>query len=69
MTFRDIVPILVLISLLAFVPVFVTANTVLNFLVFTLIIALAAQGWNILGGFGGQFSFGHAAFFGTGAYV
>ena len=41
----------------------------LNFLVFALIIALAAQGWNILGGFGGQFSFGHAAFFGTGAYA
>ena len=41
----------------------------LNFLVFTLIIALAAQGWNMLGGYGGQFSFGHAAFFGTGAYV
>jgi len=69
MTFRDIVPIIVLIALLAFVPVFITANTVLNFLVFTLIIALAAQGWNILAGFGGQFSFGHAAFFGTGAYA
>src|SRR5204863_2892438 len=25
--------------------------------------------WNILGGYGGQYSFGHAAFFGTGAYV
>ncbi|MCX7324219.1 MAG: branched-chain amino acid ABC transporter permease, partial [Hyphomicrobiales bacterium] len=27
-----------------------------------------AQGWNVLGGYGGQFSFGHAVFFGTGAY-
>jgi branched-chain amino acid transport system permease protein len=36
--------------------------------VLALIIALAAQGWNILGGYGGQFSFGHAAFFGMGAY-
>jgi branched-chain amino acid transport system permease protein len=69
MTLRDLVPIVVLVALLAFVPVFVTANTVLNFLVFTLIIALTAQGWNILAGFGGQFSFGHAAFFGTGAYA
>jgi branched-chain amino acid transport system permease protein len=25
--------------------------------------------WNILGGYGGQFSFGHAAFFGIGAYT
>jgi ABC-type branched-subunit amino acid transport system permease subunit len=34
---------------------FVTSNVVLNFLVFTLIIALAAQGWNLLGGYGGQY--------------
>ncbi len=34
-----------------------------------LLIALAGQGWNILGGYGGQYSFGHAAFFGTGAYA
>ncbi|HZH51828.1 MAG TPA: branched-chain amino acid ABC transporter permease [Microvirga sp.] len=69
MTIRDLVPVIIVVALLALVPVFVTANTVLNFLVFTLIIALTAQGWNILGGFGGQFSFGHAAFFGTGAYA
>ncbi|MBC5783707.1 branched-chain amino acid ABC transporter permease [Ramlibacter sp. USB13] len=30
---------------------------------------LMAQAWNLLGGYGGQFSFGHALFFGTGAYV
>jgi branched-chain amino acid transport system permease protein len=47
----------------------VTSNVVLNFLVFTLILAIAAQGWNLLGGYGGQYSFGHAAFFGMGAYV
>ena len=41
----------------------------LNFLVVALLIALAGQGWNVLGGYGGQYSFGHAAFFGTGAYV
>ncbi len=45
------------------------SNAALNFIVFALIIALAAQGWNLLGGFAGQSSFGHAAFFGTGAYV
>jgi branched-chain amino acid transport system permease protein len=44
-------------------------NTVMNMLVFALIITLAAQGWNLAGGYGGQFSFGHAAFFGTGAYA
>jgi branched-chain amino acid transport system permease protein len=69
MTGRDLAPIVILIGLLALVPLVVASNTVLNFLVFTLVIALAAQGWNLLGGFGGQFSFGHAAFFGTGAYA
>jgi branched-chain amino acid transport system permease protein len=69
MTPRDLASIAAVIVCLALVPLFVTTNTVLNFLVFTLVIALAAQGWNLLGGFGGQFSFGHAAFFGTGAYV
>lgn len=66
---RDYALILVVAAVLAAVPLVVTSSTVLNFLVFTLLIALAAQGWNILGGYGGQFSFGHAAFFGTGAYA
>lgn len=41
----------------------------LTFFMMTLYAALLALSWNILGGFGGQFSFGHALFFGTGAYV
>jgi len=62
-------PIAVVIALLAAVPLIVHSNVTLNFLVVALMIALAGQGWNILGGYGGQYSFGHAAFFGTGAYV
>ena len=50
-------------------PVITSSNVVLNFLVVALLIALVGQGWNLLGGYGGQYSFGHAAFFGTGAYV
>ncbi len=41
----------------------------LRLLIVTLIWATTAQAWNILSGFSGQFSFGHAAFFGLGAYV
>ena len=41
----------------------------LTFIMMALYAALLAQAWNILGGYGGQFSFGHALFFGTGAYV
>ncbi len=62
-------PIAAVVVLLAAVPLVVQSNVVLNFLVVALMIALAGQGWNVLGGYGGQYSFGHAAFFGTGAYV
>lgn len=34
-----------------------------------LIFALMAIGWNVMSGFGGMFSFGHAAYFGIGAYT
>ena len=34
-----------------------------------LIFAIMAVGWNIMSGFGGMFSFGHAAYFGLGAYA
>jgi branched-chain amino acid transport system permease protein len=66
---RGWAPILLAVVLLAIVPVLATSNVVLNFLVGALLMALVGQGWNVLGGYGGQYSFGHAAFFGTGAYV
>ena len=69
MTARETLPILGFLIGAVLVSLFVTSNVVLNFLVFTLILAIAAQGWNLLGGYGGQYSFGHAAFFGMGAYV
>jgi len=62
-------PIVLVVALFAAVPLVVHSNVILNFLVVALMIALAGQGWNVLGGYGGQYSFGHAAFFGTGAYV
>jgi len=61
--------ILLVVAALAVVPLLTASNVVLNFLVVALLIALVGQGWNVLGGYGGQYSFGHAAFFGTGAYV
>jgi branched-chain amino acid transport system permease protein len=66
---RTTAPIFVAVVLLAAVPFVTTSNVVLNFLVMALLIAVVGQGWNVLGGYGGQYSFGHAAFFGTGAYV
>ena len=66
---RTYAPILAVVALLALVPLLSSSNVVLNFMVTALLVALVGQGWNVLGGYGGQYSFGHAAFFGTGAYV
>jgi branched-chain amino acid transport system permease protein len=66
---RGLEPIVVAVAMLATVPLMTSSNVVLNFLVVTFLIALVGQGWNLLGGYGGQYSFGHAAFFGTGAYA
>jgi len=41
----------------------------LTFAMMALYGALLAQAWNLLGGYGGQFSFGHALFFVVGAYA
>ncbi len=66
---RSLMPLALVVALLAAVPLVTASNVVLNFLVVALLLALVGQGWNLLGGYGGQYSFGHAAFFGTGAYV
>jgi len=66
---KTLIPSVIVLAVLAAVPLVVHSNVTLNFLVVALMIALAGQGWNILGGYGGQYSFGHAVFFGTGAYV
>jgi branched-chain amino acid transport system permease protein len=62
-------PLFAVVALLAVVPFVTSSNVILNFLITTLLIALAGQGWNLLGGYAGQYSFGHAAFFGTAAYT
>lgn len=50
-------------------PWLVESEFLLNFAIMLLLSALLGQAWNVLGGYGGQFSFGHVAFFGTGAYA
>ena len=54
---------------LALVPLFVQSNHVLGLFIVVLFSTYLAQSWNILGGLCGQFSFGHAAFFGVGLYA
>ena len=40
-----------------------------NLIIITILFAGLAQAWNILGGYCGQISLGHALYFGAGAYV
>ena len=41
----------------------------LNILVYTYLFAGLSVAWNIIAGFGGQFSLGHGVFFAVGAYM
>ena len=59
---------LVLLLAVAFPFVF-RSSFMVNFGVLALFYAFIGQSWNISGGFAGQLSFGHVAFFGVGAYA
>jgi branched-chain amino acid transport system permease protein len=54
---------------LAVFPFLFPAHWVVNMAVFTVMYAGLASSWNLLGGFSGYLSLGHAAFFGIGAYA
>ena len=66
---RDLLHIAIFCVLVAVVAATARSGVVLNFAMMALYGCLMAQSWNMLGGYGGQFSFGHALFFGTGAYL
>jgi len=55
--------------ILLLLPVFVKNSLHLNLLILILMAAQMGVSWNIIGGYAGQISLGHAAFFGVGAYT
>jgi branched-chain amino acid transport system permease protein len=59
----------VVFSAFAVLPFVMRDVYLLNVLVLTLMFAALSQSWNILGGYCGQISLGHALYFGIGAYV
>jgi branched-chain amino acid transport system permease protein len=59
----------VLLALAAVVPVFGISGSHLNLLILVLMAAQLGVAWNLLGGYAGQVSLGHAAFYGVGAYT
>ncbi|AYD64243.1 branched-chain amino acid ABC transporter permease [Achromobacter sp. LC458] len=66
---RDLCAIALFGLALAALATFAQSGVLLTFVMMSLYAALLSQAWNILGGYGGQLSFGHALFFGVGAYA
>jgi branched-chain amino acid transport system permease protein len=66
---RQLIVAVCLVALIAFVPLQVRDVYVQNILILTLMYAALSQSWNILGGYCGQISLGHALYFGVGAYA
>ena len=50
-------------------PVFSPGQFLLHLMIMIFMHAVISQSWNIIGGFSGQISLGHGAFFGIGAYA
>jgi branched-chain amino acid transport system permease protein len=50
-------------------PLLLSAHWLINIAVFTLMYAVLATAWNLVGGYAGYPSLGHAALFGVGAYA
>ncbi len=64
------VAIVAVVLILMMAPPLVTTNQFLLHLAITVLLwTLLGASWNLLGGFAGQVSFGHATFFGVGAYA
>jgi branched-chain amino acid transport system permease protein len=66
---RQLVTAIVVFAGIALVPKLIADVYLLNVLILTLMFAALSQGWNILGGYCGQVSLGHALYFGIGAYA
>jgi branched-chain amino acid transport system permease protein len=66
---RDLIVAFCLAAIAAVVPLFVKDSYVQNIMVLTLMWGALSQSWNILSGYCGQISLGHALYFGIGAYT
>ncbi len=65
---RRAIPLAILLAAFVFAPFFVN-DYLLTVLILILYFAYAGQAWNIMMGFAGQLSLGHALYVGLGSYV
>lgn len=66
---RQLLTAVAVFAVIALVPRLVTDVYMMNVLILTLLFAALSQSWNLLGGYCGQVSLGHALYFGIGAYA
>jgi branched-chain amino acid transport system permease protein len=67
-----LLPILAFVAVLAalaLVPAFASSPYALHVMILLFLSIIMGEAWNVLGGYTGQYSVGHAAYFGLGAYV
>ena len=64
---KKFLPLLIL-ALLCILPLIGLSSYIMHIIVLVIMWSIIGMGWNLLGGYCGQVSFGHAAFFGMGAY-
>ena len=69
MSRKNIILSIVAISIALVLPFLIKAPYYQHVLIMVLIWASIGTAWNLLGGYTGQVSFGHSAFFGIGAYA
>jgi branched-chain amino acid transport system permease protein len=60
---------LIIAGLLALLPLIGLSSYWMHILILVIMWSVIGMAWNLLGGYCGQVSFGHAAFFGVGAYT
>jgi branched-chain amino acid transport system permease protein len=60
---------LIIAGLLALLPLVGLSSYAMHILIMVIMWSVIGMAWNLLSGYCGQVSFGHAAFFGTGAYT
>jgi branched-chain amino acid transport system permease protein len=63
----QLISIVLLMIVLASLPQVIKKDSTINLLILIFLYITLATGWNILGGYAGQTSLGHAAYFGLGA--
>ena len=66
---RGFLSIMILLAILIILPLVLKNQYILHLIILVMMWAALGVSWNLLGGYTGQVSFGHAAFFGVGAYT